>query len=153
MKIANVLESGIAGAATLTLLRETLDHMDPKVSGTSFFQKKGVIRELKKSMHKKGIGGVKIYIKLAAELLGLAGVLGLSSLGKKKNALLRGVLLGGITGVVAVLVNDNADKEKDPSLTDQEIWRKRIVTVALYMLGGLIAGGAVNMIKKRKKKK
>lgn len=29
MKLAKILESGLTGAATLTLLQETIDHLDP----------------------------------------------------------------------------------------------------------------------------
>ena len=151
MKLANVLESGITGAATLTVLREALDQVDPKGPNRSFLQKKGIIKQLKKSTHKKGIDAVKLYIKLATELLGVAGYMGLSALGKKKNSMLRGAALGGIAGIVSVLLND-MNKDQDPTLTDAEIWRNRITTVALYILGGLVAGATVKMIRKAKNK-
>jgi hypothetical protein len=152
MKLATALESGITGAATLTLLREALDHFDPEGSPGSFFQKKGIIRELKKTKDKKGVDAIEAYIKIAAETISLAGYMGLSALGKRKNAILRGGALGGVAGLIAVLIN-NVSSENDDSVTDKDVLRQKVMTIVLYILGGLIAGGAVKMLKKKKNKK
>ncbi|MCW3089929.1 MAG: hypothetical protein JWP81_998 [Ferruginibacter sp.] len=129
MKLAKVLESGITGATTFTMLRETLDNITP--NGQRFLHKKGMLRQLKKATNKKGGDAAKIYIKLAAELLGLIGSMGISSLGKKKNIVLRGAVLGGLAGSVSLLVN--SDKEDVPEVDQNELWRKRIITIALYI--------------------
>ena len=60
MKIANVLESGIAGAATLTLLRETLDKVDPKGPAASFFKEKRDHQKTAKIYTKKRCGSNQI---------------------------------------------------------------------------------------------
>jgi|SRR5688572_11102647 len=149
MKTASILENGLTGAATLTLLRETLDKVDPDNSGAYPLHKKGILRKLKKVSHKKGMGAVKGYVKLAAQLLGMVGYMGVTALGKKKNTLIRGGVLGGLAGIAAVLMNT----PNDPAVSDEEVWRKRITTVVLYILGGLVAGGAIRLFAKGKKKK
>ncbi|MGN6491264.1 MAG: hypothetical protein ACTHLE_04655 [Agriterribacter sp.] len=149
MNVAKVLESGLTGAATLTLLQETLDQLDPKAPNSKLLHKRGIIRHLKHATERKGMKAVKGYVKVAAELLGILGYYGLSGLGKRKNAVLRGGVLGAIAGA-AVAFTQNNENEETP---DADVWRKRIVTVALYILGGLIAGKTAEYIKKKKKKK
>ena len=148
MKAASILKNGLTGAATLTLLRETLDTADPGNSKVLPLHKKGVFRQLKKASQKKGMGAVKGYVDLAARLLGMVGYMGVTALGKKKNTLLRGGMLGALAGVAAILMNDN----DDPAVSSQELWRKRVITMALYILGGLVAGGAIKLINNGKKK-
>ena len=84
MKAAQILESGLAGAATLTLLSETLNKINSNSPNTNLFHRKGIVRHLKKGMRKKGFKAVKMYVSVAAELLSIAGALGISGLGKKK---------------------------------------------------------------------
>jgi hypothetical protein len=152
MKIAKVLESGVTGAATLNLLRESLQHVDPKGPGAALFRKKGMIRQLKKGAKKKGIGAVKVYVQLAAELLGVIGYMGISVFGKRKNTLLRGATLGGLAGAIALLMNSETEND-DPGKTPDQVWRKRALVLAAYLIAGLAAGGAVKALKKKKKKK
>lgn len=149
MKLAKILESGLTGAATLTLLQETIDHLDPDAPRTHLLHKKGIIRDIKKGIRKKGFGAVKMYVKIAGELLGMAGYMGLAGIGKKKNALLRGGLLGALAGGAAAFMQD--PKNEDPA-NPMAIWRKRAITLALYIIGGLMAGKAVQYFSKKKKK-
>ena len=148
MKAASILKNGLTGAATLTLLRETLDKADPDNTNVYPLHKKGVFRELKKASQKKGMGAVKGYVNLAARLLGMVGYMGVTALGKKKNTLLRGSILGALAGAAAILMSSN----DDPAVSSQELWRKRITTMVLYILGGLVAGGAIKLINSGKKK-
>jgi hypothetical protein len=149
MKAAKILQSGLTGAATLTLLSEALNTVDSNAPNTNFFHKKGIVRHLKKGMHQKGFKAVKMYITLASELLSMAGVLGISGLGKKKNAVLRGGLVGALAGTAVAFLQNRPEDETEKS----ELWKRRMVTIALYILGGLVAGKAVQVIKKKKKKK
>ena len=149
MKAAQILESGLAGAATLTLLSETRNKINSNSPNTNLFHRKGIVRHLKKGMRKKGFKAVKMYVSVAAELLSIAGALGISGLGKKKNAVLQGGLAGALTGTAVAFLQNVPENESD----NNELWRKRLVTIALYILGGLVAGKVVQAMNKKKKKK
>ena len=97
------------------------------------------------------MAATKLYVEMASEIIALAGYMGLTGLGKKKNVLLRGASLGAIAGLLAVIIN--AEDEIDLKNTNRDILRKQIETIALYTLGGLAAGGAIKMVNKKKKKK
>jgi hypothetical protein len=85
--------------------------------------------------------------------LGSAAFYGLTGLGKKKNAVLRGGLLGAAAGLGAAFMSDKNENEFDElhgashkSSTDDA--KEKALTVALYTAGGLLAGGAIkNSIK------
>ena len=148
MNAAKILKNGLTGAATLTLLRETLDEAGSENSKVYPLHKKGVFRQLKKVSQKKGMGAVKGYVNLAARLLGMVGYMGVTAVGKKKNTMLRGGMLGGLAGAAAILMSN----DDDPTVSSKELWRKRVITLALYILGGLVAGGAIKLVNNGKKK-
>jgi hypothetical protein len=148
MNAEKILEGGLTGAATLTLLSKTLSKIDSKSTGIERFGKKGIVRQIKKKVQKKGFKAVKAYIQLASELLGMAGALGLAGINKKKNMVLKGGLLGGLAGIaVAFLQNDENNTEEKDQL------KNKLVTVSLYIIAGLIAGQAARSLIKKKKKK
>src|SRR4028118_1630668 len=107
MKLANAIEGGITGATTLTLLQEALHKIDPKAPRAKLLNSPGIIKRLKKQSKKKGGISNKLYINLAGELLSNAAYFGLSALGKKKNAVLRGGILGLAAGLGSAFLNEN----------------------------------------------
>lgn len=156
MTIANAIEGGLAGATTLTLLEEALHKIDPKAPRTSL-NKTGIIKKLKKGSRKKGVKATKLYIALAVELLTSASYFGLTALGKKKNAVLRGSLLGAAAGLGTAFLTSDDDKE-DPtkdkdSFSKSSDAQKKMLTIALYTAGGMLAGLAIKRINTKKSKK
>ena len=119
------------------------------------------MKTFKKAKSKKASKATRLWIKLAGELLGSTAFLSLSSLGKKKNAALRGALLGTVAGLGAVMLQDE-DRQKEKSsrhegypavkLPEDPVLAKA-VQVALYALAGLIAGKMMQSTGKKKKKK
>jgi hypothetical protein len=150
MKLANAIEGGITGATTLTLLQEAINSIDPKKPGMKFLQKPGIVKKLAKKK-KNGEDQTKLYIQLAGELLSSAAYYGLTAVGKKKNAVLRGGLLGAAAGVGSVLFN-NAENDEFRDNEDDD-WQNQVITVALYTAGGLLAGYATKKMGKKSKKK
>ncbi|OLY93972.1 hypothetical protein SAMN05444008_12536 [Cnuella takakiae] len=158
MKIADVLESGITGVTTLSLIQEALGKMNGDEPHT-MLHKSDTIKQLQKGK-KSGKKSKELYVNLAGELLGHAGLFGLSGLGKKKNAILRGGLLGAAAGLaIAFLDNDNDTSKQaihaDGRMYDAEAeaMRQKIVTVTLYTLGGVLAGAAIKAMNNKKIKK
>ncbi|MBD0295671.1 MAG: hypothetical protein ICV84_10830 [Flavisolibacter sp.] len=145
MNLANAIEGGLTGATTLTLLQEALHKIDPKAP-RPVLHKGNIVKKLKKTSGKPGLKATKLYIDLAGELLTNAAYFGLSGLGKKKNAVLRGGLLGAAAGLGVAFLNkkDKEHHEENGSAIDTEDeTKKKILTVALYTAGGLLAGLAI----------
>jgi hypothetical protein len=158
MNLASAIEGGITGATTLSLIQEALHKIDPKAPRPLLHQS-GAIKKLKKKSGKKGSHSGKFYIKLAGELLATASYFGLSGLGKKKNVVLRGSLLGAMAGLGAAFFNEDSDeatKAKDGERTayaEREDMRKKVLTVALYTAGGMLSGIAIKKFRKKTFKK
>lgn len=157
MKLTKAIEGGLAGASTLSLLQEALHKIDGSAP-RPFLHQSGILKKLKKQKHKNKPIGSKLFIQLASELMGNAAYFGLTGVGKKKNAVLRGGLLGAAAGLGAAFFQhegkkDFISKEDQPREQAEELKRK-LLTVALYTSGGLLAGAAIkNMHKKSWKKK
>lgn len=153
MKPSKALEGGLNGIATLGLLQETLhkiDHHEPR----PLLKKSSLLEKIKKQEGKKGD---KLYIKLAGEVLSTAAYFGIAGLGKKKNAVLRGALLGAVAGLGTVLlkneVKDSQDRgDKVSNNFHAEHITDPLLTIALYTVGGALAGVMVKKVKTEKKK-
>jgi hypothetical protein len=152
MKLANAIEGGLTGATTLTLLQEALHKLD---SGAPrpLLHRSGILKELRKSGTGKKKKDSKLYIRLAGELLSNAAYFGLTGLGKKKNAVLRGGLLGAAAGLGSVFLTDNHEDDGPDLPGQKESMKKKLLTVSLYTAGGLLAGLAVKKLNKKGKKR
>jgi hypothetical protein len=117
-------------------------------------------RRFKKASAKKPGKATKQFILLASELLGSSAFLGMASLGKKKNAVLRGALLGTAAGVGSVLLTDrkinedvNSDEGSFLATEMKDPFVSKALEVALFAAGGALAGKLIQGAEKKKKKK
>ena len=150
-KLTSALEGGLAGAATISLLRDTLKKINGHSSHINLFDGKNLQKRLKKSGSKKPLKAAKKYINLAGDLLGSTAFLGLSSLSKKKNALLRGALLGTAAGIGSVWLRED-DDTKVGSENEKDNFLTKALEVSLYTIGGMIASKVIEKsVKKRKR--
>lgn len=147
MKLSNAIEGGLTGAATLLLLQQTLRKIDIKAAEATWLKKNKLVKYLKRHGIKNSGNNSKKYVQLAGELLSNAAYFGLIGTGKNKNAVLPGGLLGAVAGLRAAFMpeDDEADPTENPT-------KKKILTIALYTLGGLLAGKAMQKIDWFKKK-
>lgn len=156
MNIAKAIEGGLTGASTLTLLQEALHKIDHRAPRPLLY-KSGLIKKLKKSSGKKGAKANRLYIQLAGELLTNAAYFGLTGLGKKKNAVLRGGVLGAAAGLGSAFLSNNKEhdqKDENGVLVNQRNNVKdKLLTISLYTAGGLLAGLAIKKLNKKMKKK
>jgi hypothetical protein len=161
MKLENAIEGGLTGATTISLLGETLRKIDGNSSHHNVFDGKGLKKRFKKVKSKKSGKSTKEFIQLAGDLLGSTSFLGLSSLGKKKNAALRGALLGAAAGLGAVLLSDNDEREEKEdghkayasSKLAEDTLLTKATHVALFTAAGFVAGKLIQGATKNKKKK
>jgi hypothetical protein len=164
MKFANAIEGGITGATTLTLLQEVLHKIDPKAPRAALLHKSGVIKKWQKSSKNGEKKDPKLYIELASELMANAAFFGLAGLGKKKNAVLRGGLLGAAAGLGAAFLKNDEEELRANGIkavdghapgnamaVTEDSTKKKILTVGLYTAGGLLAGVAMKKIRDLKK--
>ena len=157
MNFARVLESGLAGASTLTLLQETLHKMDGSAP-RPLLHKSGILKKLKKSSNKGASKKARVYTQLAGEVLANAALFGLPAIGKKKNAVLRGGVLGAMAGLGAAFLKDKEAKPEIKENGEVELGQKnemkdKILTVSLYTAGGLLAGATIQQLHKKNTKK
>ena len=157
MKLASAIESGLTGASTLSLLQEALHKIDPK-SPRPLLYKSGILDKLKNGKKKDA---TKLYIQLAGELLSNAAFYGLTGLGKKKNAVLRGGILGAAAGLGSVFLTHDKEGTEitkldgTPQLKSgkrQTTLKDKALTVGLYTAGGILAGLAVKKLNGKKLK-
>ena len=149
MKLAHALEGGIAGATTLGLLEKALQDNTTKAPDLKLLAKPGIIKKLQKKAKKKG--NTKVFIQLAKELLAAGAYYGVARLGKRKNIMTRGGLLGALTGICMayLAVKDKPDEDS----SQEEKLKEQLITIALYTMGGLLAAAAIKKIKGKNKKK
>jgi hypothetical protein len=161
MKLASAIEGGLAGATTISLLGETLRKINGQTSGVNVFDGKSLKKRFKKAKSNKKGESTKEFIQLAGDLLGSTTFLGLTSLGKRKNALLRGALLGAAAGLGSVLLKEKDNKKHEKhgpdgrptsSLAKDPLLAKAI-EVGLYTAGGMIAAKLIQKASTRKKRK
>src|SRR5688572_21860502 len=161
MKVNSALEGGLAGATTISLLTDTLRHIKGGASQKKLLNGKYLKKRFKKAGSKKPLKATRQFIQLAGDVLGSTAFLGLTSLGKKKNAMLRGGLLGTAAGLGSVFLNGH-DHEKAkanghegfPYMSHRgDSMMSKALEVSLYTIGGLIAGKVIEGTSKKKKKK
>lgn len=157
MKIADVIEGGLAGVTTLSLIQEALGKLDHQAPKTMLHQS-DALKKLQKGKN-KGHKSKELYVNLAGELMGHAALFGLSGLGKKKNAVLRGGLLGAAAGLAVAFLDEDKEPARQAAHADgrmvaaeEEAIRQKIITVVLYTLGGVLAGVAVKAMRGKRLK-
>lgn len=162
MKLASAIEGGLAGATTISLIGETLRKLDGRQPGANGLTHKRLKKRFKKAKGKKSKKSTEQYVKLAGDLLGAASVLGFTSLGKRKNAVLRGALLGAAAGLGAVLLDDHAGHNHHQSnghegfqetMLAKDTTLQKAMEVGLFTIGGMIAGKILQGAGKKKKRK
>lgn len=163
MNITNALQGGLKKADSIDLLQEALSLINKKPSkqkkNLSLKAPGDLFKKIKRISGKKGLKADKA-VKQVGKLLANTGYLGLSGIGKKRNAIIRGGLLGAAAGLVSIfsknddLANNNETATNGVSIPQNNILygtNNKILTVTLYTVGGLIAGTVVKKMSGNKK--
>ncbi len=150
MKGIYALEGGVAGAAAVTLIHEAVKRIVPNAPRLDLLG----MNALRKGM--KAVGADtpserKLYtLSLTGDLLSNAIFYSFAGIGKKENALLKGAVLGLAAGVGAVLLPQPLGLQSKYSGRTVEM---KLMTIGLYVAGGLIAAGVMKLLDKKKKKR
>lgn len=144
MKVIINIAGGMAGAAALNILHETvkhLDHMAPRIDLVG----EEALTEIIKSAGAEPPKGNSLYAAtLAGDILSNTLYYSLIGVGKKRNLLLRGAGYGLAAGVGALVLT------KPLGLSDAPVTRSnktKALTVAWYFIGGLVAAMTIKSLK------
>ncbi|MET3979657.1 hypothetical protein ABIB62_002245 [Mucilaginibacter sp. UYP25] len=135
MRIIKNLLGGLAGAAALNLLHETVKRFDHDAPRVELVGEEAIVKGME-AIGKEPLSGDALYAAtLAGDLLSNTFYYSLIGAGKQKNLLLRGIVYGAFAGFGAIKLT------KPVGLSDAPITRTdktKILTVAYYTFGGLV---------------
>ena len=148
MKPTTILSSGLAGACTVTLLHETIKRVVPEPPRMDLLGMNAISKGLKKTGAKVP-GENKLYaIAMAGDLVSNALYYSLAGIGGRKNALVKGSLLGLAAGIGAIVLPGPLGLNKNYS---NRSTATRLMTVGLYVAGGLVTAAILKALEKKKK--
>jgi len=150
MKALYALEGGVAGAAALTLIHETVKKTVPNAPRMDLLAMNALSKGLK-VIGARTPNERKLYgWSLTGDLLSNTIFYSFAGIGKKENALVRGAALGLVAGLGAVLLPKPLGLQADNS---QRTAPTRAMTVGLYVIGGLVAAGVMKLLDRKKQKR
>ncbi|UOQ66690.1 hypothetical protein [Hymenobacter volaticus] len=146
--VPQALVSGFAGAVALTLLHETVRHLRPHDAPRMDVLGMRALRKiLGKADAPQPDGDTLFNITMAGDLL--SNGLYFSLVGRGKKAWWRGAALGLAAGVGGVVLPGPLGLGESPSNQTPET---KLMTVAWYTVGGLVAAGTSRLLSKARKR-
>lgn len=139
------LLGGLAGALALNLLHETYKQLDDKAPRIDLVGEEALSNTVK-SLGKKPPSGNSLYAAtLGADILSNALYYSVIGFGDKKNIMRRATVLGIAAGAGALMLT------KPLGLSDAPVTRTgrtRLLTVAWYFTGAMVAAYTIRALKK-----
>lgn len=147
MKLKRNLLGGLVGALALNVLHETVRRFDADAPRIELVGEEALSKTIKKAGLQPPSGEPLYFATMAADIFSNSIYYSLIGLGKKKNLLCNGLTYGVVAGVGALLLT------KPLGLNDAPVnrtGRTKIMTVAYYAFGGLVAAGVMKACLNRK---
>jgi hypothetical protein len=137
---------GLAGAAALTVVNETVKRLDANAPRLDLLGMNAAAKILKGSNLKTpGFAQNLFPAALAGDLISNTLYFGMAQAETKQKTLIRGSLLGLGAGIGAVTLAKPLGVDDGP--TSQPV-KKNALTIAYYVLGGIVAAAMINLIAK-----
>jgi hypothetical protein len=150
MKAIKALEGGLAGAAALTLVHEAVRKVVPGAPRMDLLGMTALAKALK-SLRLKVPNENKLYgWTLFGDLVSNALYYSLAGVGARKYILLRSLILGLTAGAGAIAVPKYTSLNENYSNRTK---KTASLTLAWYLVGGLVAGAAMLAFSSSKKRK
>ena len=150
MKPTIALGGGLAGAATITLIHEAVKRIVPNAPRMDILGM-DALSKVMKNAGKNPPKEKQLYAwTMAGDVLSNSLYYSLAGIGKEKNALLKGSLLGLAAGVGAVLLPKPLGLNEAHS---NRTTSTKLMTVALYFAGGLMTAAVLKALHKKQQKK
>lgn len=145
MKLLHAFTAGLAGAITLTLAHQLLHKLVEDAPRMDLMGEEALTKVAEKT--DVNIPEKQLYgITLAGDIVSNSFYYALAATGKARTAKTRGVLLGVAAGIGGVYLPKYLRLTN--AYSDRTV-RTRLFTIALYSLGGFVAGKAAEMLDKR----
>ncbi len=144
-KISSSIIGGIAGAVALNILHQTVKQFDHNAPRVDLVGEEALSKGLKKIGVEPPVENTLFVATLTADIISNAAYFSLTGLTKKKYQPYMGAAIGIAAGVGALLLT------KPMGLNDAPVTRTtetKILTVAWYTLGGIIAGSVMKALRK-----
>jgi hypothetical protein len=148
MKPLYALGGGLAGACALTLIHETFRRLDPDAPRMDLLGMQAIDKLTRKAGGTPPDRDVLHPLSLAGDLVSNSLYYSLVGLGSKKTSLVRGALLGLGAGIGAVALPGPLGLDEAPS---NRTTATKVMTVAWYLAGGMIAAGVAQLLTGKKK--
>jgi hypothetical protein len=138
---------GLAGACTLTLLNESVKKLDKDAPRMDLLGMNAVARLMKGNNILTQTAGKLFPVALAGDLVSNSLYYSMADSGNRKSTLIRGALLGVAAGLGAVGLPKTLGLNEEATTRTM---KTKILTVTWYVIGGLVAAAAINLLEKKK---
>jgi len=146
MRLSSAIGGGIAGAVVVTLLHETVRRLYTEAPRMDLLGMEAMAKTLDSSDIAVPDKKALFNITMAADLVSNSLYYSIAGIGKEKQAVVRGTLLGVAAGLGAVYLPKPLGLNEAPATRTLQT---KIMTAALYTIGGGIAGAAVRLIENK----
>jgi hypothetical protein len=145
MNLVSVM-GGLAGAAALTLVNETVKRVDKDAPRLDLLGTNAAAKIMKGTNLKTPAFAQNLFpAALAGDLISNTLYFGMAQAETKSKTLVRGALLGLGAGVGAVTFAKPLGIDSNPKMHPV---KTNALTIAYYVLGGLVAAAMINLIAK-----
>ncbi|MDB5193802.1 MAG: hypothetical protein JWQ96_3365 [Segetibacter sp.] len=141
MKLLSAVAAGVAGAVGLTLMHETLKRVNKDAPRMDILGMNALAMLLTKADQTIPNGKQLFNLTIAGDIASNGLYYSLVGAGSDKLVWMRGTFLGLVAGLGAVYLPFKLGLEDAPSTRTPQT---KVMTVALYLSGGLIAAAASN---------
>ncbi|MEN0057176.1 MAG: hypothetical protein AAGC65_26095 [Mucilaginibacter sp.] len=145
-KTISSIIGGITGAITLNIIHQTVKQFDHDTPRVDLIGEEALSKALAKVNIEPPTGDALFTATLAADLLSNAAYYSFIGLVKKKHLITAGALTGLAAGIGALTLT------KPMGLSDAPVTRTektKLLTVAWYTIGGLVAGAVMLSLRKK----
>jgi hypothetical protein len=136
---------GLAGACALTLLNQSVKKLDKDAPKLDLLGMNALARLMKGNHFMTQTAGKLFPMAIAGDLVSNSLYYSMADTGDKKDTLIRGTLLGLAAGLGAVVLPKTLGLNDDATTRTT---KTKLLTVAWYLIGGLVAAATINLISK-----
>lgn len=137
------IAGGFLGALTLTLLHETIRRLTPDAPRMDRLGMEAISKGLQSADADVPEENSLFNITMAGDIISNSLYYSLAGAGKKSQAVLNGVILGSAAGIGALFLPKTMGLNEAAAT---RTFQTKLMTVALYITGGLAAGIAAKII-------
>ena len=140
------LIGGLAGALALNILHETYKRLDSDAPQVDLIGEEAVTKIVESTGNDAPEGEILFGVTLVSDIISNALYYSLIGVGKKKNILLRGAGYGLVAGAGTLTLTEPMGLDDAPVT---KTTKTKILTLAWYVAGGLVAALVIKKLKKK----